>query len=64
MTVRECHDRNLDHSGGGGGVGTKGEPELRMLGAEGEPTAWTLGGVEGKPAKFGAVGGWRRWHQW
>ena len=57
MTVRECHDRNLDHSGGGGGVGTKGEPELRMLGAEGEPTAWTLGGVEGKPAKFGAVGG-------
>ena len=44
--------------GGGGGVGTVGEPELRMLDAEGEPTAWTVGGAaEGKPAKFGALGG-------
>ena len=28
-----------------------------MLGAEGEPTAWTMGGAIGKPAKFGAGGG-------
>ena len=43
---------------GGRGVGIVGEPELRMLGAVGEPTAWTVGGAEGKPAKFGAgVGG-------
>ena len=58
MTVRECHGRILDQGGGGGGgVGTEGEPELRMLGAKGEPTAWTVGGAEGKPTKFGAGGG-------
>ena len=34
----------MDQGGGEGGVGTIGEPELRMLGAIGEPTAWTVGG--------------------
>ena len=28
-----------------------------MLGAEGEPTEWTVGGAEGKAAKFGIGGG-------
>ena len=51
MTVRGWLGRYLDQGGGGGGVGTIGEPELRMLGAIGEPTA------KGKPAKFGAGGG-------
>ena len=39
--------------GGGSGVGTIGELELGLLGARGEPTAWTVGGAIGKPAKFG-----------
>ena len=53
MTVRGWLGRYLDQGGGGGGVGTIGEPELRMLGAIGEPTAWTVGGAIGKPTKFG-----------
>ena len=28
-----------------------------MLGTEGEPTAWTVGGAKRKPAKFGGGGG-------
>ena len=43
--------------GGGDGVGIEGEPELCMLGAEGEPTEWTVGDAEGKAAKFGVGGG-------
>ena len=45
--------------GGGdeGGVGTEGEPELRLLVAKDEPTALTVGGAEGKPAKYDAAGG-------
>ena len=27
-----------------------------MLGAKGEPAAWTVGGAEGQPAKFGGGG--------
>ena len=42
---------------GAGGVGTEGEPELCILGAEGKPIALTVGGAEGKPAKLGAGGG-------
>ena len=38
------------------GDGTIGEPELRGLGAVGEPTASTVGGAIGKPAPFGARG--------
>ena len=34
------------------GVGTVGEPELRGLGAVGEPTASTVVGAVGKPAPF------------
>ena len=50
--------KNLDQGGGGGGVGTVGEPDLCVLGAKGEPTAWPVGGSEGKPDTFGAgVGG-------
>ena len=37
----------------GGGVGIAGEPELRMLGAEGEPTAWTVGGAPILPNRSG-----------
>ena len=49
MTVRGWLGRYLDQGGGGGGDGTEGEPELRGLGAKGEPTARTMGGAEGKP---------------
>ena len=55
MTVRGCAGRHLDQGGGGGGVGTEGEPELRVLVTEGKPAAWTVGGAKGKPAKFGTV---------
>ena len=41
----------------GGEVGTIGKPVLCMLGTEGEPTAWTVGGAKSKPAKFGESGG-------
>ena len=44
-------------NGGRGGVDTVGESELCMLGAEGEPTAWTVDGAEGRPAIFGGGGG-------
>ena len=54
MTVRGWLGRWTDQGGGGGGDGTVGEPELRGLGAVGEPTAWTVGGAVGKPAPFGA----------
>ena len=37
-------------------VSTIGEPELGLLGARGEPTAWTVGVAEGKP-EFGGGGG-------
>ena len=52
MTVRGWLGRWTDQGGGGGGDGTVGEPELRGLGAVGEPTAWTVGGAVGKPASF------------
>ena len=44
--------RYLDQGGGGGGDGTRGEPELCGLGAVGEPTARTMGGAVGKPPIF------------
>ena len=50
MTVRGWLGRYLDQGGGGGGDGTVGEPELRVMGAVGEPTAGTLSGAVGKPA--------------
>ena len=63
MTVRGWLGRYLDQGGGGGGDGTGGEPELRGLGAEGEPTARTENreggdGTEGEPELrvLGAVG--------
>ena len=37
MTVRGCTGRNLDQGGGGGGVGTEGEPDLCVLGAKANP---------------------------
>ena len=55
MTVRGCAGRNLDLGGGSGGVGTESEPVLHVLCAEGKPATWTVGGTEGKPAKFGTV---------
>ena len=39
------------------GDGTKGEPELRMVGAVGEPTAGTVSGAVGKLATFGRIEG-------
>ena len=36
-----------------GGDGAEGEPELRVLGAVGEPTAGTVSGAVGKPATLG-----------
>ena len=50
MKVQGWLGRHLDQGGGGGGVGTVGEPELCMLGAVGKLTAWTVGGAIGKPA--------------
>ena len=44
--------RCTDQGGGGGGDGTEGEPELSVLGAVGEPTAWTVGSAVGKPVTF------------
>ena len=52
MTVRGCLGRWTDQGGGGGGDGTRGEPDLCGLGPVGEPTAWTMGGAIGKPALF------------
>ena len=55
--MRGCAGRDSDQGGGGAGVvGTEGEPELRVLGDEGKPAAWTVGGAEGKQAKFGGDG--------
>ena len=55
--MRGCAGRDSDQGGGGaGGVGTEGEPELRVLVDEGKPAAWTVGGAEGKQAKFGGDG--------
>ena len=61
MTVRGWLGRNLDQGGGGGGDGTEGEPELRGLGAGGEPTANDReggDGTEGEPElrELGAEG--------
>ena len=57
MKVQGWLGRHLDQGGGGGGVGTVGEPELCMLGAVGKLTAWTVGGAIGKPATCGGSGG-------
>ena len=52
MAVRGWLGRWFDQGGGGGRDGTGGEPELRGLGAKGEPTARTMGGAVGKPPKL------------
>ena len=39
-----------------GGDGTGGEPELRVLGAGGEPTTGIVSGAVGKPATLGRLG--------
>ena len=50
MPVRGWLGRYSDQGGGGGGGDcTEGEPELRRLGAVGEPIARTMGGAVGKP---------------
>ena len=42
----------LGDGGGGSGVGTDGEPKPLVLGTEGEPTAWTVGGDDDRPASL------------
>ena len=42
---------------GSPGVGTEGEPELRVLGTKGKTAAWTVDGAKGKPAKFSVGSG-------
>ena len=55
--VPKANQPKFGARGGGDGVGIEGKPELCMLGAEGEPTEWTVGDAEGKAAKFGVGGG-------
>ena len=53
MTLQGWRGRWTDQGGGGGGGdGSVGEPELRGLGATGEPITLTVSGAIGKPAPF------------